>query len=214
MAAGWCKIPIMHRQPLLSLLERYERHFADEADVVSRIRKLVSERPDCFVRSCRPGHVTASAWIVSPGGHQCLLTHHRLLEIWVQLGGHADGQCDVLQAALREAREESGIQHFEPRTIDGSCSGAEPVLPLDVDIHTIPARYDHDGTLVEDEHEHHDIRFMLVADPNATLRVSSESHDVRWIASSELRRFTEEESVLRMLRKATAYWRRRECDSQ
>ena len=196
----------MHRQPLLALLARYGSHFASEVEVVSRIRALVTTRPDCFERTCRPGHITASAWIVSPDGRQCLLTHHRRLNIWVQLGGHTDGQCDVLQAALREAREESGIEHLDPRTSDVGRAGDGPVLPLDVDIHTIPARYDQSGAVLEDEHEHHDIRFMMVADPTAPLRVSSESHDVRWIATSELGRFTKEESVLRMLRKSAAFW--------
>ena len=58
----------------------------------------------------RPGHLTGSAWIVSPDRRRTLLTHHRKLDRWLQLGGHADGQADLLAVAAREAKEESGLE--------------------------------------------------------------------------------------------------------
>ena len=67
---------------------------------------------------------------------RCLLTHHRKLDRWLQLGGHADGQWQVDEVALREAREESGMTGFDFVPIDGT------LMPLDVDVHQIPARYD------------------------------------------------------------------------
>ena len=189
----------MHRRGLLTLLDRYERHFVNEAHVVQRIRSLVESRADCFERSCRPGHITASTWIVSHSGDRCLLTHHRKLNLWVQLGGHTDGEHDVLAAALREAREESGLRDLQPRF------WSDEVLPLDLDVHVIPPLCDANGQLLEDEHEHHDIRFLLVADPQQTLEMSDESHDLRWFDSSEVRQVTSEQSVLRMQRKAVEW---------
>lgn len=185
----------MHRRLLLEMLTLYERYFPRESDVAQRVRSLVMRRPDCFRRSCRPGHITAAAWILSPDRRRVLLTHHRKLDRWLQLGGHADGQVDVAEVALREAREESGMRHFELVPIAGL------LIPLDVDVHQIPERRDTFGNLVEDSHEHHDIRFLLLASAGEAIRVSEESHDVRWFAPEEVPQVTREQSVLRMLHK-------------
>jgi 8-oxo-dGTP pyrophosphatase MutT (NUDIX family) len=186
----------MHRWPLLEMLARYRDAFPAETWVVTRICDLVHGHADCFDRTCRPGHITAAAWILSTDRRRALLTHHRKLGRWLQLGGHTDGQWHVEDAALREAREESGFTRFEFIPIHGL------VIPFDLDVHVIPARYDAANQLIEDAHEHHDIRFLLVADPSSQIQVSDESHDVQWFTPEEIRRLTAEESVLRMLRKA------------
>src|SRR5882672_12642051 len=82
----------MHRRPLLDMLARYRELFPAEADVVDRMTTLIHGHADCFERTCRPGHVTGAAWIVSTDRRRSLLTHHRKLDRWLQLGGHADGQ--------------------------------------------------------------------------------------------------------------------------
>src|SRR6185369_5766902 len=108
----------------------------EEISTVERMRRFVRSRPDCFERTCREGHVTGSAWVVSSDRSSVLLTHHARLGRWLQLGGHADGETDPFAVALREAREESGMERFrEP-------SGESPPLPLDLDVHVIPARGD------------------------------------------------------------------------
>ncbi len=183
----------MHREPLLSLLTRYATEHPDELAVVERIRALVHNHADCFERTCRPGHITGSAWVLSHDRQQCLLLHHRKLDRWLQPGGHADGQTDVAEVALREAQEESGLQDLSLEN-DG--------IPLDLDVHEIPARTDATGKLIEDAHEHHDIRFLFVATAGQDLVLSDESHDLRWLSHQQLLNLTDEESVLRMLRKA------------
>jgi 8-oxo-dGTP pyrophosphatase MutT (NUDIX family) len=188
----------MHRRPLIEMLERYRRVFPAEAVVVDRIVALVEAHSNCFERACRPGHITGSAWILSADRRRALLTHHGKLDRWLQLGGHADGEWRVEEVALREAREESGMTRFDYMPING-C-----LLPLDVDVHIIPARYDTSGQLIEDAHEHHDVRFLLVARTDEPISVSAESHHVAWFTPTEIERLTDEESVLRMLRKALA----------
>jgi 8-oxo-dGTP pyrophosphatase MutT (NUDIX family) len=185
----------MHRRPLLDMLARYRQAFPGEGPVVDRICALVEAHTDCFERTCRPGHITGSAWILSPDRRRCLLTHHRKLQRWLQLGGHADGQWRVEEVALREAREESGLAAFEILPIDGA------LMPLDVDVHQIPARHDARGHLLEDAHEHHDIRFLLVVHTEQDVCASEESHEVAWFTPDEVLQQTNEESVLRMLRK-------------
>jgi 8-oxo-dGTP pyrophosphatase MutT (NUDIX family) len=187
----------MHRRPLLDMLARYRQQFPDEAEMIERMVDLVQSHADCFERTCRPGHITGAAWIVSFDRRRCLLTHHRKLDRWLQLGGHADGQTAVEQVALREAREESGMHGFDLVSIDGA------LLPLDVDVHQIPARWDQAGNLVEDAHEHHDVRFLLIAHAGQEICISDESHDLAWFAVDEVPLLTDEESVLRMLHKAS-----------
>ena len=192
---------LMHRQPLLKLLERYASHSPDEIAVVRQITDLVNSSPDCFERTCRPGHITGSAWVLSHDRSKCLLVHHRKLNRWLQPGGHADGQTDICAVALREAQEESGLEHLDLQQ-DGGV-----LVPLDIDVHTIPARYnakrcDTLGNLVEEAHQHHDIRFLFVAAAGQKLVLSEESHDLRWFSREELLNLTDEESVLRMQRKA------------
>ncbi|MFM7737640.1 MAG: NUDIX hydrolase [Alphaproteobacteria bacterium] len=183
----------MHREPVLRLLEDYQDRHPAEAAVVARTSELVRARPDCFDRGCLPGHLTGSAWIVSADFRDVLLTHHRKLGRWLQLGGHADGDPDLLRVALREAREESGLDRFEP------WAGAAGIVQLlDLDIHPIPA---HGG---EPGHDHHDLRFLLVAAPGQELRISEESNDLRWVRREDLRALADEESILRMASKAAA----------
>lgn len=175
----------MHRQPLLEQLAAYRSQHPDEDAVTQRFMAFVSSEPDCFERSLAIGHITGSAWIVSPDGREILLTHHRKLNRWLQLGGHADGDPDVTAVALKEAREESGLHDFEP-----VGSGI-----FDLDIHPIPAR----GS--DPEHLHYDVRYILRAIGDTTFTVSEESHDLRWVPFNEIHTLTTEDSMLRMARK-------------
>jgi len=138
-----------------------------------------------FDRALAPGHVTASAWIVDPDRRHAVLLHHRKLERWLQLGGHVDGDPDVRRGALREAREESGLRALRLIVED----------IYDIDVHRIPARG------AEPEHEHFDLRFALEADPREPLVRNAESHDVRWIALSDLETYGIDDSVRRLAAK-------------
>lgn len=178
----------MHRQPLLQLLDAYLERYPDDRVRVDHVRQFVRVHADCFERTCREGHITGSAWIVSPDHRQVLLAHHRKLDRWLQLGGHADGQTDPAQVALREAQEESGLVHFEP------WGGAW--FPLDIDVHIIPARGD------EPAHLHHDVRYLLVASPGQTLKVSDESLALRWFDADGVAAVSTEPSLLRMAHRA------------
>ena len=118
------------RENLCNELLNYARLHSEQADCARRVIHFVANTPDCFSRSHASGHITGSAWLLSPDGSMALLTLHRKLGKWLQLGGHADGDADILRVAMREAQEESGI------------SGIVPVSAhiFDVDIHRIPAR--------------------------------------------------------------------------
>ena len=180
------------REALLRVLDQYQSRYPAEEDTVARIRDLVAGRPDCFDRTCMPGHITGSAWILSPDRSRYLLTRHRIFDRWLQLGGHADGCSRPHLVALREAEEESGLAGF------GLFRDTETFIPLDVDIHAIAARPDMPA------HAHYDLRYLLAAAAEQPLEISDESHDLRWFTREELLEIVHEESVLRMLRKGDA----------
>ncbi|HAC80623.1 MAG: NUDIX hydrolase [Candidatus Binatia bacterium] len=179
----------MHRKHLLEILRRYEAVYPREIATIERMRAFAVAHEDCFSRSCLPGHITASCWIVSSDGNRALLTHHAKLDRWLQLGGHADGDSDPFAVALREAREESGMADFI------EASGDEFPVPLDIDIHGIPARRK------EPAHFHYDLRYFLIAGAEQSLQISEESKDLRWVPRARITDLTDEESVLRLERK-------------
>ncbi|MGA0585729.1 NUDIX hydrolase [Dyella sp. KRB-257] len=125
---------------------------------------FLDSSPDVFHRHHAPGHFTGSAWLVSGDGERVLLTHHRKLGCWLQLGGHADGDADLARVALREAEEESGLAGLR---VDGGI--------FDLDRHRIPARGD------EPEHWHYDVRYVVRACGGEAFAVSPESLALAWM---------------------------------
>ena len=182
----------MHRTPLLNMLHAYQPYDRDERDMYETLIRFVETENDCFDRSLLQGHITGSAWIVDYSHSKVLLTHHRKLDRWLQLGGHADGDADILRVALREAREESGIDDIRPLSED----------IFDVDVHPIPTRD------AEPRHLHYDVRFLLEADASSPLVVSSESKDLAWVSLSELTQLTTEQSIIRMMEKTLAHFKK------
>ena len=178
-------MPDTHRQPLLDLLEDYGNRHPDEVETVERYSHFLLANPDCFKRSLLIGHVTGSAMVLDKSATRVLLTHHRKLHRWLQPGGHADGDHDVAQVAMKEAEEESGLAKLEFVTDQ----------LLDVDIHEIPARGQ------EPAHFHYDCRFLLRSAGSDEFVVSAESHDLAWVEMSRITEYTDEESILRMISK-------------
>lgn len=177
----------MHRQELLSLLENYRTHFNTEGGFVNRIKRFIREHDNCFDRQLWPGHVTGSAWVVSPDRQKVLLLHHRKHDQWFQPGGHADGDADILGVALRETREETGLPTDVIHLIDEQI--------FDVDIHSIPSI----GNFPE--HQHFDIRFLVEIDDSLEVPGSDESHQVLWVPIDDVPRYNSNLSTYRMLEK-------------
>lgn len=175
----------MHRLSLTNKLTVHQPYDAEEARMLAGVRQFVSSHPDCFERHLSIGHITGSAWIVDLERSHVLLTHHRKLDRWLQLGGHSDGDPDTLAVALREGREESGLHSLRP------VSSAI----FDVDVHLIPARKH------EPDHFHYDVRFLFEADRNLPLTISSESKDLAWVPLEQVARLAADVSILRMLAK-------------
>lgn len=154
-------------------LADYRQHWPAEGETVDQFLALLADAADPFLRERLAGHFTGSAWLVSADGQRVLLTHHRKLGIWVQLGGHADGDSDLGRVALKEAEEESGLTGL---TLEGGL--------FDLDRHWIPERGDVPG------HWHYDARYVIRAGANEDFVVSEESHALAWRDIAELAQST------------------------
>lgn len=177
----------MHRQDLIRRLAAYRTAFLDEAAMVRRALAFIEAHPDCFSRSLRPGHVTGSAWVVNARYDHVLLMHHRKLDRWLQPGGHADGDADIIRVALRETAEEAGVDPGQLRLVSE--------MPFDVDIHAVTPTESDPTT------QHIDVRFLVEMDDRIPVPGNAESYEVRWVPLHQVPRYNNDRSAYRMLEK-------------
>ena len=178
-----CALLLVVRAPLAENIGPSET----KAVLLERFTRFIEDHDDCFERSLSVGHLTGAAWIVDATGSRVLLTHHRKLNRWLQPGGHADGDNDVLRVALRETSEETGLDPDQIQLLSDEV--------FDVDIHTIPASR-HDTW-----HEHIDLRFLVQIDNRLPVPGSDESHEVLWVDLRHVSAYNNNRSTWRMVEK-------------
>ncbi|MEU9250883.1 NUDIX hydrolase [Streptomyces sp. NPDC048270] len=140
----------------------------------------LAAHPDGVYKPCRAGHVTGSALVIDPERERVLLTLHKKLGMWLQMGGHCEpGDATLADAALREAREESGI---------ASGLSLLPGGPVRLDRHPIPAPCNW----------HLDVQYAALAPAGAEAEISEESLDLRWFPYAEVAAVADA-SVVRLL---------------
>lgn len=169
------------RESLVNLLKRY-RPTDEEVQTKEKMIAFVEANENCFHRSFLEGHITGSSWLLSSDGEKALLLHHAKLDRWVQPGGHADGDPDVLNVSVKEAREESGIDEIAPVSVE----------IFDIDIHSVS------------DHLHYDIRFLLQIQKDTPPIQNRESKGFLWVTKKDTLP-TKERSIVRMHEK----WRLR-----
>lgn len=180
----------MPRNRLSSAFARYRARHPDEVAIVEQFDAFLVSAPDVFERRHAIGHFTGSAWVVSADGRRVLLTHHRKLNLWLQPGGHADGDADLSRVALREAEEETGVPAL--RLEDGEI--------FDLDRHRIPARKS------DPEHWHYDARYVVRCGNDERFVVSEESHALAW---REVEDVADDASADASVRRMAKKWLRR-----
>lgn len=140
--------------------------------------------------NCEVGHFTASAVIVDITSNRTLLHFHKKLKHWYQVGGHADYETDMAQAALREAQEETGLPDLAYYPL------APKTVPIDIDVHTFPQRGDYP------EHLHLDFRYVLTtSQPDALAPEDGESEQFKWLPFDDAIELVTDVPLKRLLRK-------------
>jgi len=177
------------RHNIITALETYDAGQEEQEFIARFLALFKSER--CFYRDhFDPGHITASAILFSDDGKNILMNHHKFLDKWLNFGGHCDGDEDVLNVAIRETMEESGLSAFKP--VSASF--------CDIDIHDIPMN----PKKGEPAHAHFDIRYVMRMTGAQNPVLSDESNDLKWmtinqalaVADDSLRRLIEKGVVM------------------
>ena len=163
---------------------------AGQAALRTTMLEFLAAHPDALERTCVPGHFTASALVVADDRARFVLLHHTKLRRWLQPGGHVDGSSNMAGAAWREATEETGL------------AGLAVALPVvDLDIHRVEPPS-------EPAHDHLDLRFVVLAPPDAELSPNHESTDIRWVTEDDLDALDVDAGLRRLVANGLAMARR------
>ncbi|GGY32694.1 NUDIX hydrolase [Streptomyces omiyaensis] len=153
--------------------------YEDQPELRDLYLEHLAAHPDGMYKPCGAGHLTSSALVIDPARGRVLLTLHRKLGMWLQMGGHCEeGDATVEAAALREAGEESGMAGLT----------LLPGGPVRLDRHPIPAPC----------HWHLDVQYAALAPADGVERISEESLDLKWFAYDEVAAVADT-SVVRLL---------------
>ena len=180
---------------ICAMLDAHQPADDKEARDIQHIKRLIAAHPDILSMSCEIGHITASAVIIDMTTGRALLHFHRRIGRWLQVGGHLEYETDIARAALREAREETGLPDLE------FFPPGEAPLPIDYDAHEIPQSGD------IPQHLHLDVRYLLATRrPDALAPAAGESTRFRWLSPADAldEGAAIDESLRRLLRKAFA----------
>ena len=149
--------------------------FNEQESVDREVALRCLRQPDIYVRDNELVHITASAWIVNSSRTKALMAYHNIMQTWAWLGGHADGETDLLQVALKEAREESGVQNIRPVS-----ENLYSVEMLTVSGHVKRGKY-------VNSHLHLNATYLLEADETDALHIKAdENSGIKWVPIDEV----------------------------
>ena len=171
---------------LVACLETASLEGGEQESLRAEMLRFSHEHDDALLRTCEAGHFTGSAIVVDDNRRHVMLMLHAKAGLWLQPGGHADGEADLGQVALREASEETGID------------GLRVIQPaIDLDIHTFRPR-------IGAPHRHLDVRYLLLAPPGAEAIGNDESEDLRWVRFGALGEYGIDAGLTRLARRGLA----------
>lgn len=174
------------KQQLIHHISNYVAYDTTESAHKNALLELLNGTDHCFLRSDFPGHMVGGAWVISPDGTQVLMMHHKALDRWVQFGGHADGEINILNVATREAEEESGLTDLTLVSPD----------IFDIDVHPIPENTKKN----EPAHMHYELRYLFRAN-HMDFIANDESNGLKWFTVAQAEAMDFPSSISRMITK-------------
>ena len=194
------KNTVKNLETLMDEIRLYQPWTDKETWEKQQILDFMEKNPDCLLRGNRIAHMTASAWVVNRQRTKVLMAYHKIYDSWAWLGGHTDGEADLLQVAMKEACEEAGLRPAaaagEPGSEEGraaadrgSAAAAGSLRPvreeifsletLTVDGHMKP------GSWVP-SHLHLNLTYLLEAEEDQPLQVcEAENTGVAWFSLTD-----------------------------
>ena len=171
----------MMKENLIRQIENYPPFSEQEEKDKALILGWISNNENAFSRENTVAHITSSAWVVNKDRSKVLMVYHNIYNSWSWLGGHADGETDLLAVALREVKEEAGISHVSPVS--------EEIFSLEsltVDGHVKKGKY-------VSSHLHLNVTYLLEADSEEAVSIKAdENSGVAWFSPEEaLKKSTE-----------------------
>lgn len=171
----------MNRQELMETIKAYQPFNEQEEMDKALILNWIETQENAFSRDNTVAHMTASAWVVNKDRSKVLMVYHNIYHSWSWLGGHADGETDLLAVAIREVKEEAGISSVRPVS--------EEIFSLEsltVDGHVKRGSY-------VSSHLHLNVTYLLKADSEEHVSVKEdENSGVAWFSPEEaLKKSTE-----------------------
>ncbi len=173
-----------NKQVLIELISQYDNDHNCKLTL-----NFINQHHYIFGKKNKVGHITASAFIINEDKSKILLTYHKKLKKWLQLGGHTEENETIIEAAIREAKEESGLESLRLLSQD----------IYDIDVHKIPKTNNEPG------HKHYDIRFIFEACECELLKINHESSDLKWVLMRDLESYTTNQSIIRLREKLNSF---------
>ena len=168
------KLSKLQKENLIRQIENYQPFNEQEERDKDLILEWIRNNENAFSRENKVAHITASAWVVNKDKSKVLMVYHNIYNSWSWLGGHADGEMDLLSVAIREVKEEAGISNVRPIT--------EEIFSLEsltVDGHVKKGNY-------VSSHLHLNITYLLEADSDEQVSVKAdENSGVAWFSPKE-----------------------------
>ena len=183
-------IPEDWKQTIRSYIPKDEREAAEKAEMLTLIDR---EGERLLVRDCAYAHMTASSIIVNRARTKTLMAFHKIYQSWAWTGGHADGETDLLHVAMREAKEETGIEHL--KRIGNGAASLE-ILPVWAHVKR--------GKAVG-SHLHLNVSYLFEADDALPLRIAADENSaVGWLPIDRLHEYVSEQDMLPIYKKLLA----------
>lgn len=165
-------------------IQKYQPYNEQEKRDQQTMLKWTEQLDDVLTRQNELAHFTASSWVVNRERTKVLMAYHNIYQSWAWTGGHSDGETDLLQTAMREVKEETGVENVKPLWDD--------IFSLEilcVDGHMKNGKY-------ISSHLHFNVTYLLEVDEQEMLHIKlDENSDVKWIPLEDVTKVSNEKWI-------------------